>query len=804
VVDGTAHHEGLARPDRQQREQATETRDAWDVVLLHEASRYGMRRRADTHMANPLRQTPLSRLLALGLALALLLSGAQSAYAHAVLVKATPAPNAELATAPADIQIWFSEPLSPSFSSIKVVDALGSRVDNDDSAVDAQDPTHMTVSLRPLGKGIYTVVSQNVSDIDGHKVVDSYAFSVDTPLSPNSQPAAPQAKQPLVQYALEPVVRWFVLLGALGLAGGLFFDIAVADGALARAGRGETLQRVRLALTRRRKRLLWVSMGMLLTASVVQLIGQTVVITNVSPLQAFGSPVVSVMTESAWGRLWLWRMASSLTLCGLLLWAYGRAVAAVPGKKLLPKLLALLAAGGVLLTLSLSSHGAATPQVKGQAVFTDYLHLLSAGLWFGGLLHFATSIPLLTRSLPEAERRSIVSAFVPRFTFLASLSVGVLIITGIYSAWAQVTVWRALSTPYGGTLLVKVGLVAPMLLLAAANLVWVRPRLKAEGKADLWLGRFVTGEAVLGLLVLATVGFLTSLNPARQAVEGTEAKPTQAQFAAASEGMDITTTLTPGGVGRNELTVSLKNAQGRAVDGATVEVQMQYLDADLGLQTGVAVPQGNGRYLWQGPVLSVAGLWQGQITVRTPSAFDAHAAFRIDLARAASTDGTLIVPAKRTSQILLAAELGLIGVVFLLVGFSTGGMATQRGLVVICIGALLIVGGFGVGANLTSGGVTTPARNPFPPDEASLAVGARIYSRDCASCHGELGHGDGPLAATLNPKPFDLVVHVPMHTDASVFATISNGMSGTAMGGFKGKLTEDERWHLVNYLRALR
>jgi mono/diheme cytochrome c family protein len=42
-----------------------------------------------------------------------------------------------------------------------------------------------------------------------------------------------------------------------------------------------------------------------------------------------------------------------------------------------------------------------------------------------------------------------------------------------------------------------------------------------------------------------------------------------------------------------------------------------------------------------------------------------------------------------------------------------------------------------------------------------------------------------------------------MHADGQLFAWVSEGIPGTAMPGFRGRLTDEERWHVVNYLRLL-
>jgi copper transport protein len=84
-----------------------------------------------------------------------------------------------------------------------------------------------------------------------------------------------------------------------------------------------------------------------------------------------------------------------------------------------------------------------------------------------------------------------------------------------------------------------------------------------------------------------------------------------------------------------------------------------------------------------------------------------------------------------------------------------------------------------------------------------VALGARLYRENCAVCHGPEGRGDGPAAPSLVPRPADLTVHAPMHTDGELFWWITNGLPGTAMPAFRNRLTEPERWHIVNFLRTL-
>ena len=81
------------------------------------------------------------------LLLAVLLAAAQTAQAHALLLRSVPEANGAVDRAPAQVELLFSESLDGSFSRVTVLDSTGKTVDNGDSRVDPADLTRMTVSL---------------------------------------------------------------------------------------------------------------------------------------------------------------------------------------------------------------------------------------------------------------------------------------------------------------------------------------------------------------------------------------------------------------------------------------------------------------------------------------------------------------------------------------------------------------------------------------------------------------------------------------------------------------------------------
>ena len=95
--------------------------------------------------------------------------------------------------------------------------------------------------------------------------------------------------------------------------------------------------------------------------------------------------------------------------------------------------------------------------------------------------------------------------------------------------------------------------------------------------------------------------------------------------------------------------------------------------------------------------------------------------------------------------------------------------------------------------------------NTVANDGASLTRGAAIYSKYCATCHGDGGMGDGPESAGLDPLPAPIAHTSQMMGDDYLFWRISEGgaVFNTSMLPWKGTLDDRARWDAINYVRAL-
>ena len=98
--------------------------------------------------------------------------------------------------------------------------------------------------------------------------------------------------------------------------------------------------------------------------------------------------------------------------------------------------------------------------------------------------------------------------------------------------------------------------------------------------------------------------------------------------------------------------------------------------------------------------------------------------------------------------------------------------------------------------------------NPVKVTPQSIAAGQKTFQGQCANCHGPSGLGDGKEAAKLNPKPSNLTDASWKHgaTDGEIFVVIRDGAKANgkpAMPSFASKMTAQDMWNAVNYIRSL-
>ena len=171
--------------------------------------------------------------------------------------------------------------------------------------------------------------------------------------------------------------------------------------------------------------------------------------------------------------------------------------------------LALLPAALALAIQAAIGHAAE----QGAILVAEALHVLAAGAWLG-------SLPALWVLLKEPDAARVAQ----RFSGLGLAAVVVVAGSALALASAQLgSLGGLFDTGYGWVILVKCGLFAALLALAACNRLVLTPRLAAG--ANRWLRASVMAEIVLGLVLLAAAAWLAALPPAWQQSSADHSRP---------------------------------------------------------------------------------------------------------------------------------------------------------------------------------------------------------------------------------------------------------------------------------------
>ena len=179
-----------------------------------------------------------------------------------------------------------------------------------------------------------------------------------------------------------------------------------------------------------------------------------------SPISAVFSVLPMVILKTHFGRVWLIRIAALILL----------AITAQVGARYRGSrgLLIFMLILGFIISLSESASGHASD--AGDLSITeiaDWLHLLAASLWGGGL--FVLSIVILPMLVSRGDRMAI-AVVARRFSRMAGLAVGIIAITSLYNAWSYVGSFGAFwKTAYGLTALAKIILFLFLIQFGAFN-----------------------------------------------------------------------------------------------------------------------------------------------------------------------------------------------------------------------------------------------------------------------------------------------------------------------------------------------
>ena len=751
----------------------------------------------------------LSRiLLTIVLTVFLLAAAVGEALAHAVPLTSVPAANTIVASAPEELRIQFNEPIVPELSRIDLLTQAGQRIETGALAPGNAENSSLVLPLPPLDNGTYLVSWQVLSAVDGHTTTGTYSFGIGVAslagVVANTQTAAQIDP-------LSATARWLSLTAIVLLLGLFSFRPLLWLPARPAGNLPDEYAAVDQRIYHAGLIIAWLAVALLIVASLLTLTDQ------VTTYQLFSGNNLVAWLSTRFGWMWLARLIVTLILAAIL----GR-IRGFPTSTWDPLWWAGLVLASLLaVTASMISHSAALLQDSLNTTLTDLVHLLAAGIWGGGLVQLALAA-WYTRELAADKRTTINLRLIIQFSLLAGLSVGLLMASGSYLTSVHVSTWTALfGTTYGRILLAKLGLMLPLLLLAAINLLYIKPRLRqasAEGPAAPGILRrfsqYVRAEAVLAFLIILAAGFLTDAQRGADAPlladEGGRAVLQQQV-----EDLTFTMTIEPALVGNNVFDIAVTDAAGQPVtDVSEMDLRFTFLEQSLGASEAVPEEIDTGLYRLEGAFISLIGEWQVEVAVRRPGSYDAFAPYRLNAGlggtiQDAQAERNLWDSLASTTTLLNNAIIGfglvLLGLIWF--GFSFRVADSRIQLIPLLAFSLAAFWFGGQQLNTFFGTEYTPSKflnNPVLPDQASIQQGQVVFEAECASCHGIQGLGNGEAALGLNPAPANFTDgHTDAHSDGDLFFWIRNGKEGTAMPAFGEQYSETESWHIVNYVRRL-
>jgi copper transport protein len=421
---------------------------------------------------------------------------ASPALGHSTLVATEPSRDAIVEHSPDRVLLRFDEPVDTALGSIRVYDGAGERVDAERITRPSPESASVRVDGR-LERGTYTVAWRVIS-ADSDPINGAWVFHV-------------QARGPQPSGIAAQVLEGTDFTVSAFYLGGRFVDFLLLLFCV--GGVAAIAIALRSASVDVRKRLLRVLSGFACALVVVALLGivfQGAAAGGMGIRQAFSWDVVSSVAETRFGRLSLVRATIALVIALgalLVLRTGGRMTNPVTG-------VAILLGLGLVVTPGFSGHASVSGPI---ALIADAAHVQAAAVWVGGLAFVVAAL-----LLSHEDRWPLAAASVPRFSAMAVVSVAVLLAAGTLNGYLQVRAWRGLwDTDYGILLLVKVGLVIPLLAVGAYNNRFAVPRLRAQiastGERRRFL-RFAAAELVIMAAVVGVTAGLVNAPPARTEV----------------------------------------------------------------------------------------------------------------------------------------------------------------------------------------------------------------------------------------------------------------------------------------------
>ena len=405
--------------------------------------------------------------------------------AHAGLKSSEPAASSVLEQSPKEIVLNFGEAVEVSFGSIRLFDSNSQPVAlptpkfvEANGAIDAKT---IRVEIPELQSGSYLVVWRVVS-ADSHPVQGAFAFQIGTKglnLESLSQEILASSSAPFAVRVTMGFARWLSFLGVMVMVGAMLLATRI------------------VGFSRVNK--------IIFSSWITAFVGSVLVLLLQAPYalgQAMSvGELLSAVDDVLQTRLGTWLVVRGTILLTFLILIRQRNSHDKP----IYRMAAILLGIGLFATFSISGHPGMR-EFSALSIGTDIVHFLSVSAWMGGLVTLA----LLGRKW-QSESSLVISWF----SFTATISMPIMVATGIAQAWRMMEGFQNIfSTTYGVVLSVKVLLVIVAIAAGTrARQVFKSKKVDQQDLREIKFSRTVLAESMIGVVVLAVTAVLVSVPP---------------------------------------------------------------------------------------------------------------------------------------------------------------------------------------------------------------------------------------------------------------------------------------------------
>ncbi|MFG1320899.1 copper resistance CopC/CopD family protein [Xanthobacter autotrophicus] len=524
------------------------------------------------------------RILQAVLVMAGVLLCATDTFAHATLIRTSPADGAMVASQPDAFSLTFSEPIAPLVLRLVAPDGTAVTLDR----YVQRGPTLDIAAPAGLKTGTHVLTWRVVSD-DGHPVGGAVVFSIGAP-SPGVSAAAVE----IIDWPVRTAI-WsarLVIYAALFLGiGGAFFMNWIG-------GRSRSAARL--------------GMGLILAGLVA-----VPVSVSFQGLDALGATLRNLPELVVWrtGFATSYGLAAQLALAALAMGLGAFGLKGIAGRLL--SLAALILTG---CALAASGHaGAAPPQTLTRPAVA--LHAVGIAFWAGALVPLGTAF---------ASRSSDAAVALRRFSVLAPFAVLPLGVAGLLLAVIQLESLQALWTPaYGAVLLVKLALLVPLFGLAVVNRIRLTaPAERGEARAIAKLRCSIRAEMAL-ILVIFAVAAVWRFTPPPRVLAVIGAEPASVHIHTSAAMVDLS--ISPGRAGPVSASIVIMTGEFGPLDAKGVTLILSNPAAGIGPIRWPAIKPGDGTWRVDGLTLPQAGRWSVGMEILGPDGAPSALAGEIDI-----------------------------------------------------------------------------------------------------------------------------------------------------------------------------